>query len=229
MPKQLTTQQLAQALDIRKRIESIDRQRDKLADQLDKALSGGRATARRGRKSRKSRARRVAAPKKRAGAAGRVRKDSTKSMIIDVLRNSKRALSIPEILDRLKARGYTSKSSNPVKNLGVVLYRDKTFTKPARGVFSVRGSGARKGSGTKKKTRKASAGRRLRSKQTLRDATIQALKSSGKPMKVADIESAVRSGGYKTRAKNLTQQLSKVLSDNKTFKKVKRGIYSFKS
>ncbi len=222
-----TTERLAQALKIRQKIDKLDNERNKLSDQLMRVLAGTKVVNRADQGQRRKQGPRGASSKATATTRIGRSKESIKEMVKDILENSGKALSIPEILERLKSRGHRTRSANPAKSLGVMLYRDKDFKKAGRGLFSVRGS--RTGtSAAVRQTGAKSISSGSGKHQTLKDAVISAFKAPGNVMKVSEIETAVRSAGYKSKAKSLTQQLSKLLKDKRTFRKVKRGVYALR-
>lgn len=133
----LSTQQLQQAVKIRKRIDRIDIQRGKLEASLKRLLSGS-APKKRPSRPTKKKARAKHKSSRKTIRKRRAPKTNRKELVRSILKSSSKPLSIPEILKRLEARGFKTASKNPKKTLGVMLYTDKGIKKAGRGLFTTK-------------------------------------------------------------------------------------------
>ncbi len=126
-----STKQLSQALSIQQQIDALDQKREELTRQLQAVLSPtGGATKKPAAKS-KSRTPRLARG---------VRKGSQKDLLRQVLAEADQPLSLDDILDRMKAKGFKSTSANPKRSLSVLLYTDSQIQRASRGHFRIRPS-----------------------------------------------------------------------------------------
>ena len=99
-----------------------------------------------------------------------------------------------------------------------------------RGPGRPKGSGKRRGPGRPKGSGAGVARRGPRPAGTsLKDHLGKVLKASSKPIGVKDLTKKVVRGGYKTKSKNLPNQVSMALSQmvkSRQAKKVSRGLYA---
>ena len=72
------------------------------------------------------------------------------------------------------------------------------------------------------------AGSRVRNEKSLNDMIVAVLGKSGKAMGVGDIESAVRSGGYRSNSANFRGIVNQSLIKDKRFTSAGRGLYQLK-
>lgn len=103
-----------------------------------------------------------------------------------------------------------------------------------RGPGRPKGSGKRKpgrpkGSTSKSKTKGAARRGPRPAGTSLKDHLEKVLKASANPVGVKDLTSKVQRSGYKTKSKNLSNQISMALSqmvNDRQAKKVSRGMYA---
>ena len=74
----------------------------------------------------------------------------------------------------------------------------------------------------------ARGGRARRNNLPLRDAIAAVLKKSGKPMRIADIVSAVEASGYRSGSANFRGIVNQTLIKEKQFVSPARGMYQLK-
>ena len=146
----LSTKQLSEALRLRKVIDQLEAQLESTHAKLQSVLAGGPARKPKGRKKQKT-------STSRRGKRG-PRKGSQKTLVHEVLNEASTPLTMDQILERLKAKGYTSKAKDAKKTLGVMLYTDKAVKRAGRGLFRIGKSAAPKAKskrGTRKKVKSA--------------------------------------------------------------------------
>ncbi len=131
----VSANQLREALRLRKIIDQLEAKIENTQSKLDALLSGGIVKKSPGRPAKKSAPRVKKAGKKRAKRAPR--SGSGKELVHEVLRSAGKALTVDEIMEQLKAKGYTSKAKEPKKTLGVMLYTDKAIKRAGRGLFTL--------------------------------------------------------------------------------------------
>ncbi len=137
----LTTQQLKQALDLSKQIETLNKKKSDLQVKLERMLAEGSAKQKPGRPKKKATRKPAAKNKAKAKPAKKRAKGShtSKQSVIDVLKVADKPLGVSEVLEALTAKGQKSASKNPKNALGVMLYGDKeTFKRAGRGKFSLK-------------------------------------------------------------------------------------------
>jgi hypothetical protein len=172
----------------------------------------------------------------RKSAAARASSGLTSSRLAADLRAYHKDLSgrcdalqqeLSAIADALGALGGVAPSASPKRGPG----RPKGSGK-RRGPGRPKGSGKRRGPGRPKGSgAKAGVARRgpRPAGTSLKDHLEKALKASSKPIGVKDLTTKVVRGGYKTKSKNLPNQVSMALSQmvkSRQAKKVSRGLYA---
>ncbi len=152
----LSTKQLAEALQIRKAIDELEAQRDRLTVKLNALLGSPSKSV-----SKKARGSRRQKPGPKAGGA---RPGSQKYLVREILREAHAPLSSDQILSQLAKKGFKSKSSNPKRTLSVILYTDPVIGKAGRGLFVSKEAAASAPAATKKAaTKKATKPKRRKS------------------------------------------------------------------
>ena len=132
----VSAEQLREALRLRKIIDQLEAKIKTAQSKLDALLSGGSVNKSPGRRpAKKSVTRTKKAGKRRAKRAPR--SGSGKELVHEVLRSAGKALTVDEIMEQLRAKGYTSKAKEPKKTLGVMLYTDKAIKRAGRGLFTL--------------------------------------------------------------------------------------------
>lgn len=155
----LSTKQLQEALQIRKAIDELEAQRDRLIVKLNNLLgSPGQGS---GKKAR------IAQRQKPGPKAGGARPGSQKYLVREILREANAPLSSDQILAQLAKKGFKSKSSNPKRTLSVILYTDPVIGKAGRGLFiSKESTGSKPASSTKTTHRKATKKTKRKAKKS---------------------------------------------------------------
>ncbi len=152
---------------LEKDLASVDKQIASLQTSLGKTAP----VKRRGRKPGRKPSKIVRAKRKPARRGKKPAQPSIQSLIVEILQEKKKPLSVNEISDALlKEKGYKTKSSNFKNQLRVLLYRNQKglFKKVGAGQFGLAGSGkppvavkkkavAKKKAGMKKKVVKKAA------------------------------------------------------------------------
>ena len=134
----LSTKQLTEALDIRKKIDALDAQKETLQSTLQRILSGLSVTKSKKAPAKKKAAKATRKPGRPAGDKRRLGKKSQKQMVREVLGEATGPLSADAILGKLKARGLKTQAKNPKKTLGVLLYTDDAIESGGRGLFKLK-------------------------------------------------------------------------------------------
>lgn len=75
---------------------------------------------------------------------------------------------------------------------------------------------------------KAGTAQRRRTGKALPECIRDVLARSRKPMRVKDVEAAVRKAGYRTQSKDFYGAVATALREGKDFQKVNRGVYKLK-
>ena len=145
----ISTNALAEALRIRKAIDQIDLEAERLETTLAKILGGGPARRGPGRPAKKTRRAKPAAKRKAAQPAGRAPKSGNKvapvkkpkkvtrrELVRDILRASGKPMNTDQTLEQLAAQGHPVKAKHRKKTLGVQLYTDKAIKRSGRGMFT---------------------------------------------------------------------------------------------
>lgn len=76
-----------------------------------------------------------------------------------------------------------------------------------------------------KKTTAQTTAPSMTSEMTLRDAVHAVLAQADGPMRAGEIAENVASSGYRSKSKDLRKQIGTLLSQDKAFRKVSRGLY----
>ena len=139
MNKQPTIQELSEALRLRKKIDTLQRETESLQKKLDRALGAAPTGKKRAvkkaavkKKAKKKRPQRVKKSAKKKASA-----PTLKDVMTQVLTQSKRPLNLDEIIEGMRKKGVKFKSKNPKHSLDVRMYTDKTFKKVKPGYFTV--------------------------------------------------------------------------------------------
>ena len=145
----ISTNALAEALRIRKAIDQIDLETERLEAALAEVLGGGPARRGPGRPAKRTRrakpkvGRKAAKPvgrppksEKKAAPAKKPKKATRRELVHDILKASAKPMNTAQILDQLVAKGHPLKGGNPKKTLGVLLYTDKAIKRSGRGMFT---------------------------------------------------------------------------------------------
>jgi len=120
---------------LEKDLASVDKEIASLQGSMGKPVPAKR----RGRKPSK-----VVRAKRKPRKGKKAAQPSIQSLIVDILQEKKKPLSVNEISDALlKEKGYKTKSSNFKNQLRVLLYRNQKglFKKTGAGLFGLAGSG----------------------------------------------------------------------------------------
>jgi len=136
----ISAKQLTEALKLRKAIDQLEARIETTQAKLSALLGGGTAKKKPGRPAKTQKKSR----RKKAAAKRGPRSGSQKELVHDILRDAGTPLSTDQVLEQLKAKGYRSKSKEPKKSLGVMLYTDKAIKRAGRGLFTLGGSTAPK-------------------------------------------------------------------------------------
>ena len=127
----LTAGQLNQLLEIRQKIDFLNKQIGNLENKMEEIIKV-RKLIKRVRKTMPKAGRKV------------IKKLTQRAAIIKILSKADKSLSAHEIYRRLIAQKIKFKSKKPLKSLRIKLYTDKTFYKAKPGFFTLRNTSAKK-------------------------------------------------------------------------------------
>jgi hypothetical protein len=197
----------------------------------------------------------LATRKKRARAGNKSLQPSIQSLVVEILQEKKKSLSVNEIADSLlNEKKYKTASANFKNQLRVVLYRNQKglFKKLGSGQFALAGQKAerksrpvskKKASTKKKVVQKKTSAPNIRMVVTavpkpisakkivqpsIQSLIVDILGEKKKAMTVFEIAGALlNEKKYQTTSKNFDEQIRKLLSKNGKglFKKVKAGTF----
>lgn len=202
-------------------LPKLHKQRTELQKQLDDLDS--RIEALEGRPPQRKTARRKATGRRPGRPRGRSSGKALVDYIKDVLADVPEGMRIKDVAEAVKKAGYRSASKDFYSIVATALRESDAIQKIGRGVYKLKG-------GRPRPAPTAGPGKTTPgdvSKQSLADALATVMEGQG-AVKVSDAAEMVQKAGYKTKASQFAQTVSRTLAGDERFTRVAHGTYALK-
>ncbi|MDQ3037422.1 MAG: winged helix-turn-helix domain-containing protein, partial [Myxococcota bacterium] len=151
----------------------------------------------------------------------------TPGVVLAVLRERATPMRIGEVVDAALARGWTTRSDDPAKLIGVVLRSRSEFVSVGRGLYALREAVSTADPDEDgERTEPEAAVRRGARAGTLRALIHDLLARHGAPMRVGELLEALVAEGWTTTSASPRDVVAAVLSSAPGFVAVGRGVYA---